>query len=272
MALDQSLDDIISTKKKTSTRGGRGSGQKRGAGARGGAAGAAVKPRAAKPNQAAQAVPVIPSAARLPVGDKIVVSNLPDDVTEQQVRVSERFKRFKTTWAHPSPLNVDQHSHANVSVPPFHVPVIGALHFHCWTLVECQLGLQLERSLNWSCNCRLSQANRRQQGLRHLQWASYRWKCVYLTLSLGSSVFLPLSPASIGGYFDFLSSPLPLLILRGALVGCRRVDDGLLSMVIRSLGCPRSSDKRPGCRQADRQAGRQAERKSSWGEGDGQGN
>lgn len=102
MALDQSLDDIISTKKQSRARGGN---TRRGAGARaGGASGAAQQSggrggqarggakqgQAPAQAQTLAAVAAAAPAARLPVGDKIVVSNLPDDVTEQQVRVSTR--------------------------------------------------------------------------------------------------------------------------------------------------------------------------------------
>lgn len=100
MALDQSLDDIISTKKQSRARGGN---TRRGAGARaGGASGAAQQSggrggqarggakQGQAPAQTLAAVAAAAPAARLPVGDKIVVSNLPDDVTEQQVRVSTR--------------------------------------------------------------------------------------------------------------------------------------------------------------------------------------
>lgn len=96
MALDQSLDSIISSKKNT--RAPRGVGAKRGGRGGGGGGGninqTLQNQRVARNNAAAASTPVAPAqgggrkAAPLPLGDKIVISNLPMDVTELQIKVS----------------------------------------------------------------------------------------------------------------------------------------------------------------------------------------
>lgn len=78
MNIDKPLDDIVAESKKKS-RGTRRPRGPRNAAAAGGAAPAA--PAAAAPRAAAAA------AAPVHVGDKIIVSNLPTDVNEQQVKV-----------------------------------------------------------------------------------------------------------------------------------------------------------------------------------------
>lgn len=107
MDIDKPLDEIIDQKRseRKSARG-RGSGRGRGA-ARGGGAvrgagaapaaaastgpvrnkhtGGAAAARSAGPAASAPAKPVIPLMAD---GSKIIVSNLPTDVTENQIRVS----------------------------------------------------------------------------------------------------------------------------------------------------------------------------------------
>ncbi|KAI5479987.1 hypothetical protein MNV49_002277 [Pseudohyphozyma bogoriensis] len=81
MNLDKPLDELIATKKKAN-RGRRAP--------RGGAAGAATGGRIPSGPQAGRkapaATPAAAASSQIPVGDKIVVSNLPDDVTEAQVK------------------------------------------------------------------------------------------------------------------------------------------------------------------------------------------
>ncbi|KAK4331326.1 hypothetical protein RTBOTA2_000789 [Rhodotorula toruloides] len=76
MNIDKPLDDMIAEKKKS--RGPRRPRGPRNAGAGGAASAAGGAPKAAAPAAAA--------AAPVHVGDKIIVSNLPTDVNEQQVK------------------------------------------------------------------------------------------------------------------------------------------------------------------------------------------
>lgn len=91
MNIDKPLDDMIAEKKKS--RGPRRPRGPRNAGA-GGAAPAAA-PKAAAPAAAAAAAPVH-------VGDKIIVSNLPTDVNEQQVKVRLSLPLLPPPLAYPS--------------------------------------------------------------------------------------------------------------------------------------------------------------------------
>lgn len=104
MALDQSLDSIISSK-KSNNRAPRGVGAKRGGRGGGGGAGninQALQNQRVARNAAATATPVAPAQggarkAALPLGDKIVISNLPMDVTELQIKVSFIVQLIPTT-------------------------------------------------------------------------------------------------------------------------------------------------------------------------------
>lgn len=86
--MDKSLDDIISSKPKTGRRGGRArsslgaSGRTEALGKRAAAPTPAAKTRAATANQAKAAA----SAVAAPSADKIIVSNLPIDVTQEQIK------------------------------------------------------------------------------------------------------------------------------------------------------------------------------------------
>lgn len=86
MNIDKSLDDIITTKKSRSRQAPRGGGiARRGAPARAAAipTGPAGGGQRRAPQVAQGALPGLEGV----VGDKIVVSNLPEDVTEQQIKV-----------------------------------------------------------------------------------------------------------------------------------------------------------------------------------------
>ena len=90
--IDKSLDDIITTKKSRSRQAPRGGGiARRGAPARAavpanGPAGGGQR-RAPQQGNGQVGIPGLEGV----VGDKIVVSNLPEDVTEQQIRVRSAF-------------------------------------------------------------------------------------------------------------------------------------------------------------------------------------
>lgn len=98
------LDDLIATNKKSNTRsGGRGRGARRGGGAKASALGAT------KANAAATAAAVaanrnkplvIPGRAPGGQGSKIIVSNLPLDVTEAQVKVNSVRPSTPEMWCH----------------------------------------------------------------------------------------------------------------------------------------------------------------------------
>ncbi|GAA5931819.1 hypothetical protein JCM10213_005864 [Rhodosporidiobolus nylandii] len=89
MNIDRPLDEVIQEKRKSRSGGGRRGGRGPRAAAAANGEGAAAAPAAA-PRQPRQpkAAAAQPAAAQTTqhVGDKVIVSNLPEDVNEQQIR------------------------------------------------------------------------------------------------------------------------------------------------------------------------------------------
>lgn len=94
--LDKSLDDIITVKKKSRSRPtGPRRAQSAGNGAQQQQGGAKVQQQRAQPQQQQQVAAPKPL---FPQGDKIIVSNLPDDVNEQQIKVSLTLLTRPCVW------------------------------------------------------------------------------------------------------------------------------------------------------------------------------
>lgn len=106
MNIDKPLDDIITSKRSakrgSSSRGGPGGAARtaRGGGGRAPAPAGGVGPQRNARGSAAAAAPARPAQPQFAPdtipGDKVVVSNLPEDVTEAQIRVGADAATLKT--------------------------------------------------------------------------------------------------------------------------------------------------------------------------------
>ena len=202
-SLDQPLDAIIQSKRKQRQprrqRGSKPQTSKQSAGVQ--------QPQVAPQVTTAQAV-----ASQAHVGDKIIVSNLPDDVNEQQIKVS---------------LSLYSSSQMCSGSQPIHTS-IGVVPHYCRDCTQCQLVLQRSRQIERNRYYSIPQSRICHRRLSTIQQTFDRWKWV-TNSSLSTTSFYdpsdspPLSPPN-----EFDSPPrrrlvAPLLNLEKVQFGNRTV-------------------------------------------------
>lgn len=116
------------------------------------------------PAQRARVTAPAAEAKTIPqASEKIIVSNLPTDVNEAQIKVSCLLKRADERWLTFS---------------------VGTVQHHRWTCSRHHPQLRRRWSLQRHCHRQFPEERRWKQGIPAVQQSPYRWQLVSLLLSL----------------------------------------------------------------------------------------